>query len=806
MELQPKRYKVLLMFYILNDIYKTSIFFCIFIHYFTGEEKMKTELKLTLNNLKSNIKRTLFTIISIMLCSILIFTTTILVSSIKNGIIEISEKEKNDYHIILKDLNNKDFEKIKNKEYIEKIYIQKTNDTELTEVDKNYAMKDNEKNLNIYVRYKNVKDVCKYSNDILQTLNISTDEIENSKNKCEFNQKLLTIYGIIDVEIETENYIPKCIARINYSYAIELMIIIIFAAISILFIIILYNAFLITINERKKEYAVLSSIGETEGQILKMILFEGIIMGTIGILIGGIISIFSSNVILELLNNILKNTGYNFRFILNIRYIILSLGIIIFNIFISSIIPSIKASTTSVIQGIRNNKQIKHRKNTVIERILPIEGRVAIKNVKRNKNKYSIIIMLLVICMLSYITINTYIQYEKESVKLINKYDSDAKLSIDLTQNINYKKILKDYENNTGDKIEYTEYKLTGINVLVEPKQALLTDNVTTYNDGKQSMHMVIVGLDGETYNNYIKKLNAQYGDYIIYNKATEILEGRDLVYTNYDVLKTGINFDLNLISVLNDEENEVNQYKKINNGKLNGNYIITNENIKGFKELQFKYLAPIIFTNMENYNNIQKINSDYNDTEEYEVENWIVSDLDEILIKVKCKNIMNFSSYIDNIVKKQNIGIDAEYYSLENQEKIIYIEIVQLILNIIVISIIIIGIISTINIINASICERKQEFIVLNIVGATEENINKILMFECIYMFLKALMITIVLSIPIIYMIIKYMQNIIIENKLLVPFGKINLFIMGLFIISLMIFKYATNFIKKWQNYRREQ
>ena len=766
---------------------------------------MKTELKLTLNNLKSNIKRTLFTIISIMLCSILIFTTTILVSSIKNGIIEISEKEKNDYHVILKDLSNKDFEKIKNKEYIEKIYIEKMNDTELTEVDKNYVMKDNEEN-NIYVRYKNVKDVCKYSNDILQTLNISTDEIENSKNKCEFNQKLLTIYGIIDVEIETENYIPKCIARINYSYAIELMIIIIFAAISILFIIILYNAFLITINERKKEYAVLNSIGGTEGQILKMILFEGIIMGAIGIFIGGIISIFSSNVILKLLNNILKNTGYNFRLILNIRYIILSLGIIIFNIFISSIIPSIKASTTSVIQGIRNNKQIKHRKNTIIERILPIEGKVAIKNVKRNKNKYSIIIMLLVICMLSYITINTYIQYEKESAKLINEYDSDAKLSIDSTQNINYKKILKDYENNTGDKIEYTEYKLTGINVLVEPKQALLTDNVTTYNDGKQSMHMVIVGLDDETYNNYIKKLNAQYGDYIIYNKATEILEGRDLVYTNYDVLKTGINFDLNLISVLNDEENEVNQYKKINNGKLNGNYIITNENIKGFKELQFKYLAPIIFTNMENYNNIQKINSDYNDTEGYEVENWIVSDLDEILIKVKCKNIMNFSSYIDNIVKKQNIGIDAEYYSLENQEKIIYIEIVQLILNIIVISIIIIGIISTINIINASISERKQEFIVLNIVGATEKNINKILMFECIYMFLKALMITIVLSIPIIYMIIKYMQNIIIENKLLVPFRKINLFIMGLFSISLIIFMYATNFIKKWQNYRREQ
>ena len=86
---------------------------------------MKTELKLTLNNLKSNKKRTLFTIISIMLCSILIFTTTILVSSIKNGIIEISEKEKNDYHVILKDLSNKDFEKIKNRNILKKYIFKK---------------------------------------------------------------------------------------------------------------------------------------------------------------------------------------------------------------------------------------------------------------------------------------------------------------------------------------------------------------------------------------------------------------------------------------------------------------------------------------------------------------------------------------------------------------------------------------------------------------------------------------------------------------------------------------------------------
>lgn len=402
---------------------------------------MKIELKLTLNNIKKNKKRTSFTTISIMMCSILIFLTTMLVSSVKNGIKELSEKEYNDYHIILRDLNSEDFNKIKDKEYIEKIYIQEDSNKNLKRVDKNYDINTNQEKMNLYIKYKNVKEVCKYSNDILQTLNISNDILLSSKNKCEFNQKLLTIYGIIDVEIATENYNPKYIARVNYSYVIELMITIMLIAISVLFIIILYNAFLITINERKKEYAVLNSIGGTEAQILKMILLEGCIMGIIGICVGGVISILEANIILKLLNNILESTGYYFKLIIDIKYIILSLGIIIFNIFISSIIPIVKASTTSVIQNIRNNKQIKHKKNTITERILAIEGKIAIKNIKRNKSKYVIITILLVICMTSYIVVSTYIQYEKETAKIVNKYDSDAKLIIDSTQNINYKKV-----------------------------------------------------------------------------------------------------------------------------------------------------------------------------------------------------------------------------------------------------------------------------------------------------------------------------------------------------------------------------
>ena len=105
--------------------------------------------------------------------------------------------------------------------------------------------------------------------------------------KCSFNENLLMIYGLIDMGITQEGGSLVCKARLNYSYALNIMLILIIVAFSILFIIVLYNSFLITIDERRKEYAILNSVGATEGQILKMLFTEIAIMGIIGIIIGG---------------------------------------------------------------------------------------------------------------------------------------------------------------------------------------------------------------------------------------------------------------------------------------------------------------------------------------------------------------------------------------------------------------------------------------------------------------------------------------------------------------------------------------
>ena len=752
---------------------------------------MNIEIKLAFNNLKKYGKRTLFTIISIILCSILLFTTMLMVSSIKSGIDENRKANHNDYSFIIKDVNIEDINKIKQKPYVEKIYIQENETQNLRELTEKDNLT-NTNNINIYIQYTDIRKAEEYSTQILKEIGMSTITMAQ---KCSFNENLLMIYGLIDMGITQEGGSLVCKARLNYSYALNIMLILIVVAFSILFIIVLYNSFLITIDERRKEYAILNSVGATEGQILKMLFTEIAIMGIIGIIIGGAISVLCANIILNLLNHIIMNTGYVFKLVLYIPYCLASILIIIINLYISALLPSVKASTASVIQGIRNNNEIKYKKKKgILPKILPIEGKLAIKNIKRMKNKYRVITILLVVCMTSYITISTYINYEEKTAELVTGYDVDAKLTI-TSMNIDYKSILRNYEIQYNDKIEYIEYKEMGPHILVEPTEALIPSNqVTTYEDGKVGIDMRIIGLDNETYKKYVQEVNGKEGDWIIYNNTTTMfLNEKETKYIFSKPFKEGYPLKLNIVEqnfeyVDEDLNLYIAKYEKIDNESFNKKIILTDKLVEGFQDIQIEQ-NPTIFVNKEEYNKIEEELKNYS--------GWMTQVGNLTFVKIKCNNIVGFSNYIENLAQKLNDEFHVEYYSLNNQKKIMYIEIIHLILRIFILAILIIGMISTINIISASIYERKQDFTILHSLGATKANINKILIFECIYMLIKALMISIILSIPIIYAIIKYMQNMIVTEQLLIPFGEILVFLVLLFFIAIVITTYSSRTIK---------
>lgn len=757
---------------------------------------MKIETKLTIKNMKKNIKRTIYTTISIALCVFLIFTTLILISSIRKGINEGTNIKYNDYDFIIRGVSKDEFNQIKDKAYIDKIYIQESENDSLKELDETSDF-NNSDTLNVFIKYKNVKETYKYSSNIVQTLQYSLSEAEE---KCEFNDKLLTVYGLMGATLDyTASSQLTYKSTINFSYVIDLMIVLILVVFSIFFIIILYNSFLVTINERKRDYAILNSIGGTEGQVLRMIFLEATIIGAFGIIIGGVLSVIGVKAILDMVNNILVPTSFNFSLVVDIKYVIVALIIILLNTYISAIIPSVKASSTSVIDSIRNNKKIKYKKSFILGKILPIEGRMAITNLKRNKNKYRFITTLLAICMVSFISVSTYINYEKESADLVTDYDVDADIEFE-ENGIDYKEILDNYTISTGDKIEYFGYKKNNtLFAIVEPSSAITLDkDVYKYEGNKKLISFQLVGLDDNKYNEYINKIKANYGDCIIYNNIveTEPVGEDEVTYSYHSMFNTN---EIKL-SIVNEKTEDVqsSNYEVIDDENLNGNFVLTDEVLDGFKEIKNQAICTL-FVNMDTYNkidaNIQSTISKNTDVETNEIG---VIHNNPVFVKVRCGNIIEFSNYIKDLAEKDDYkNITPRFYSLEYQEKMIYIDILQLILRTVMITIVVIGIISAINIINASLFERREEFRILSRIGATNGNINKILIYECLYMFIKALVISVIISIPIIYAIIKHMEKVIIVKKLLIPFGNIGIFVVLLFIISLAITLYSSRFVK---------
>ena len=124
---------------------------------------MKIETKLAFKNMKKNQKRTIFTCISLILCSTLILTTIMLISSIRNGVSESFNTEYNDYHFILNSLSPERFNIVKSKPYIDKIYIQKSEGSPMEMVDSSYVPTGN---IKVYLKYDNIKNEWCLKNNI----------------------------------------------------------------------------------------------------------------------------------------------------------------------------------------------------------------------------------------------------------------------------------------------------------------------------------------------------------------------------------------------------------------------------------------------------------------------------------------------------------------------------------------------------------------------------------------------------------------------------------------------------------------
>lgn len=174
----------------------------------------------------------------------------------------------------------------------------------------------------------------------------------------------------------------------------------------------IYNSFSMSLSEKVRYLGMLASVGATKKQKRDSILFEGFILGSSGIVLGCIFGALGMGITLKFLGKSITNVfselygaeGFSVGFKITVSPLLFACAICIcaLIVFISSLIPAVKASKITPIDAIRQNTQInvtakKLRSNRLIGKIFGFDGVIADKNIKRGGRKSKILIISVVV-------------------------------------------------------------------------------------------------------------------------------------------------------------------------------------------------------------------------------------------------------------------------------------------------------------------------------------------------------------------------------------------------------------------------
>lgn len=177
-----------------------------------------------------------------------------------------------------------------------------------------------------------------------------------------------------------------------------------------------YNAFSISISERKKQFGILNSIGTTKSQVMKLVLVEAIIVSIIGIPLGLLTGTFLIDLVFKLIQSLFNSsivTTMNLRVVYKPYIIIGSALIVLLTIIVSAILPALNATKISPLEAIKNSSSLKVGKvkdSKLVRALFKTEGALAYKNLKRNKKKFRITLFSLIISVVIFISFSGFIE------------------------------------------------------------------------------------------------------------------------------------------------------------------------------------------------------------------------------------------------------------------------------------------------------------------------------------------------------------------------------------------------------------
>lgn len=230
--------------------------------------------------------------------------------------------------------------------------------------------------------------------------------------------------------------------------------IIVIAIIIIASVFTIRNSFAISITEKTRLYGMIASVGATSKQIRKNVLFEGFVLGLIGIPLGLLLGVGVAALILLFLNMILKDglNGMALIYSMPILAVLLSVLLSAATIFFSTISSAIRASRIAPIDAIRSSNDVKLGKKQrslrspkLIKKLFGVGGDVAYKNLKRSRKKYRTTVISIIVSVALFISISCFMDYGTREID--EHYQTvDYNMSVNSNGDYQYENVKKSLE------------------------------------------------------------------------------------------------------------------------------------------------------------------------------------------------------------------------------------------------------------------------------------------------------------------------------------------------------------------------
>ncbi|KHF39229.1 ABC transporter permease [Halalkalibacter okhensis] len=604
-----------------------------------------------------------------------------------------------------------------------------------------------------------------------------TEELASKLNipSTDFNNELLRYDGVTD----NDN-----LRTTLFSLAGIIMAIVIIGSIALI-----YNAFAISVSERSRHLGMLASVGATKKQKRNSVFFEGFLIGLISIPIGIASGLVGIGVTFRLINSIIEealNVTEKLVVITTPGSIIITCGISLATIFISTYVPAQRASKVSAIDAIRQTADVKLSQKTVktskfVRTLFGIEAEIGLKNLKRNKRRYQATVFSLVISIVLFLTVSFFTSNLERSIELSqDNIDYDIQV-LSNSQGVGVEELqsLATLDHVTSSTMIEEIYLQAWIDEseMAKGLQETIKQSPDILEDGKYPYYVVLRGLDEQSFQAYAEEVGAEVEDFKDLDQPTAIVIDQ-ISYKDYDLRKfietksihtvPGETIDLYTINHETDEQEYLNRVEIA---------ALTDQIPTGVHTVGLGGVDVIVSTNT-----FQQIISQ---VKEDEVQNYLyLNSSDPLATQEAIEEVQPSNVYVYNVQKERQ----------RNEQMILLMSVFTYGFIALISAISIANIFNTIS---TSISLRRREFAMLRSVGMTPKGFNKMIQYESIFYGIKAIVYGLPISIAV--MILMYFSfRSTFEYGFILPWMDIIYVIVAIFVIVSLAMLYSIQKVRK--------